>query len=378
MKIWPRCVIALLLALPALRVMAIEKPPDEVVAALARGVNLPIWFTYRGQEGVDPARWHPDEKDWQLMHAMGLRHVRIPFDPRYFQSGAKSPRLHAAHMQELKQALEQISAAGLLAVLAAQPSDEQKARYLKSDRALAELTGFWQQFATALKSHSPQGLLFEALNEPTDKDAARSQAVMHKLVEAIRAVAPEHTVVVEGAGYSGVDELLALKPLSQPNLVYSFHFYEPANFTHQGAFWSWPMFAKLQGLPYPSSPVLVESAMAAADEEAMPHVRFYGQQNWNKASLTPRFDAVRDWARQHDVVLWCSEFGVSRLGSPDDSRRRWLRDVRTALEARGIGWSMFDYVGNFALVNGNAGARQVDARDMQALGLQMPGAGQAR
>jgi hypothetical protein len=48
--------------------------------------------------------------------------------------------------------------------------------------------------------------------------------------------------------------------------------------------------------------------------------------------------------------LICNEFGAYRRVTDPVSRANWIHDVRTALEADGIGWAMWDYRGNFGVV----------------------------
>lgn len=358
-----------LLLLAGISSAAPAPPPTALMNALSRGVNIAIWFTHRDQPGIDPALWYPDSADWRLISALGFKHVRVQFDPAFFRDPALDGALHQEHMRLLQRELSNAWAAGLVVVLAAEPMGPEKSRLVKDDVGIAELAAFWQQFAGALKSQQPDRLVFEALNEPTDTDAPRNRELMQKLAEAIRRAAPRHTIVVEGHAYSGIDELLAFEPLAMPNLIYSLHFYEPQNYTHQGATWSWPMFTKFKGLPYPSSSEAVAPILDTLEEQARPHVKFYGESRWDAARIAARLDLARDWAKANGVPIWCSEFGVARLGAPADSRSRWLADVRIALEARGLPWTLFDYAGPFGLVNGQAGARQLDVADTQALGL---------
>lgn len=350
---------------------AAKKPPASVLRAMERGVNLSIWFTYRGQSGIDPARWYPDAADWRLIKSLGFGHVRVQFDPDYFRNPAQPEVLLSTRMAELQSALAPAFSSGLLVVLAAEPRGPEKSRLVRDEAGLQELEAFWRAFAKAMKNTGPKQLVFEALNEPTDTDAAGNRVLMQRLVKAIRSAAPRHTVVVEGHRYSGIDELLALEPLPLPNLIYSFHFYQPQTFTHQGAFWGWPMYLKFKDLPYPSSPPLLAPHVQAADADAQPHLRAYGEQRWGAAEIAAQMDRVQGWAQTHGVPVWCGEFGVSRLGPPLGARRAWLADTRTAMEARGIAWTLFDYTGHFALVTGNAGERQLDPQEAAALSLRL-------
>jgi hypothetical protein len=53
------------------------------------------------------------------------------------------------------------------------------------------------------------------------------------------------------------------------------------------------------------------------------------------------------------------------------SRANWIHDVRTALEADGIGWTMWDYRGGFGVVTKQDGQpAQVDGAVVGALGLK--------
>ena len=71
------------------------------------------------------------------------------------------------------------------------------------------------------------------------------------------------------------------------------------------------------------------------------------------------------------MPLICNEFGAYRDLRRSGSRANWIHDVRTALEADGIGWAMWDYRGGFGVVT-QAGrpAAQVDGAVVGALGLK--------
>ena len=53
------------------------------------------------------------------------------------------------------------------------------------------------------------------------------------------------------------------------------------------------------------------------------------------------------------------------------SRANWIHDVRTAIEADGIGWAMWDYRGGFGVVSKQDGQpARVDGAVVGALGLK--------
>jgi endoglucanase len=298
------------------------EPP--ALARLTRGVNLATWL----QHGVARADHAPGAADWRRIRALGLAHARIPVDPSALPDDAALAMLRAA--------IEAAHAEDLLVVLAVQLPPERKQAVVESEQARAALAGDWRRIAIALRDLPPTHLAFEPLNEPETADAAASRALLEYLARELRAVAPAHTLVASGHRYSSVDELEALRPLDDRNVVYGFHFYEPHDFTHQGATWGDPRWAALRGLSYP------------------------GVQGWDAARVRERIARAAHWGRTHRVPVWCSEFGALKTHAAAADRAAWLRDVREALEAHGVPWTHWDYTGPFGL----------DEAAIQALGLR--------
>jgi len=261
---------------------------------------------------------------------------------------------------------------GLLVVLAMQLPSELKPGLAAREPDRAALAGTWRWLAGALRDLPPAQLAFEPLNEPGVADALAGRALMEYLTAALRAAAPLHTLVVAGHGYSGIEELEALRPLADPNLVYSFHFYEPHNFTHQGASWGDPAWRLLRNFPYPSSPESVAARRGAAPPKARELLRWHGEQRWNRERVGALLERAARWGRNNRVPVQCSEFGVLKKRVAAADRAAWLRDVREALEARGIGWTHWDYAGEFGIVGGKQGKRVGDKKAIEALGLKKP------
>lgn len=335
--------------------------PEGLPEAFARGVTAANWFTHRSDARLAPG-W-PDASDFARMRRLGLRHVRVLLDPDWLQMNAAHPRYVGAGLQ---QALD----AGLMVVLAVQPSPEHKQRMGREEAAIETLAAQWVQVATAFGSVPVDRLVFEVLNEPEIEDVARALHIQQRLIEAVRSVTPGRVVVAGGAHFSDIADLVALRPLPLQGVVYSFHFYEPHNFTHQGATWGWPMWMLLRNLPYPSSPEALAPVVPTLAEVAREHAAWYGQQSWNRDKLAGFVDQAANWSRQHRVPVWCSEFGVLREAVPPASRRAWLTDARSLFEAKAIAWTYFDWWGHFGLVAGPPGARVVDGDVAAGLSLR--------
>jgi hypothetical protein len=116
----------------------------------------------------------------------------------------------------------------------------------------------------------------------------------------------------------------------------------------------------------------VQPILPTTAPEALEHVRWYGQQSWDREKLAGIVEKAVTWSRAKNVPIWCSEFGVLRDVAPPPSRRAWLTDVREIFESNGIAWTHFDWWNHFGLVTGPRGARVVDEVAVTSLGLQNP------
>ncbi len=96
----------------------------------------------------------------------------------------------------------------------------------------------------------------------------------------------------------------------------------------------------------------------------------YWLDHWDGHRIHLQIDAAAAWGKSNKVPLLCNEFGAHRPHMDVTSRMNWLRDVRTALEADGIGWTMWDYRGSFGVVYKEDGKQaRVDSAVVEALGL---------
>ncbi|MBO0912017.1 MAG: cellulase family glycosylhydrolase, partial [Acidobacteria bacterium] len=277
----------------------------------------------------------------------------------------------------LDSAVKMILGHGLTVIIDMHPDSDFKAKLAAEDDFVEQFSDFWRALADHYSSYDPGMVYFEVLNEPEFRDRYRWWGVQAKLVEAIRARAPEHTIIAAGANWSDIPDLVSLTPLSDPNVIYNFHYYEPHTFTHQGATWGANYWHFERQLAYPST---LENTrqVAAREPDRLNRYRVleYGLDHWDRNRIGLEIGQAADWARHWNVPLTCNEFGVFRQDSDPEERARWLTDVRTALEREAIGWNMWDFGGRdngrgFGVVNaGPNGTNTPDEVTLEALGLK--------
>jgi endoglucanase len=346
---------------------------DARFARLRRGINLSHWFAQ--SIGKDYSKTHLEThttaQDIALIKEMKFDHVRFTIEPAPFFNEGAPGTLNAEYLRSLDSAVDMMLAHDLAVIVDIHPSDEFKVKLNTDNNHVEAFARFWQALARNLSSRDPERLFLEVLNEPMVEDGYRWAGIQSKIISAIRAGAPHHTIIASGHRWSSLYELLFMEPLADPNVVYNFHFYEPMQFTHQGATWAGPFLATFKDVPYPSSPEAVTKIMGAIpDELARFNLLHYGEDRWSASRIEDEIGMAAAWARKYHVRLTCNEFGVYRKFAPPAARAAWLRDVRVALEKNGIGWTMWDYAGGFAVVSKESGRAVADEQTLRALGLR--------
>jgi endoglucanase len=346
---------------------------ESRLAHLRRGINTSGWFAQvydkRGYSKEHFQNWITAE-DIALIKSMGFDHVRLSVDPQPMMMSHRPEEIPAEYLGYLDTAVKMILDHGLAVVIDLHPNSELKARLAKDDDFVQEFADFWRTLARHYSTWDAERVFFEILNEPEMSDRYRWSGVQAKLASAIREGAPRHTMTAAGARWSDDDDLVFIEPLRDANIIYTFHFYEPHIFTHQGATWSSYPWHWVKVLRYPSSP---ESAakVAANVPDAVDRLALirYGADHWDAARIDAEITQVAEWAQQRGVPVVCNEFGVYRDYVDPQDRAAWIHDVRTSLERRGMGWTMWDYSGSFGVVTKKDGRNVPDEVTVRALGL---------
>ena len=346
-------------------------PAFQRAGHLRRGINLSMWYAQTSDHSAARIESYTTEADFKLIKSLGFDHVRVSIDPEPLILDAQLGSLRADAVGRLDTSVQQILAAGLNVVLDIHPEEAWKDKLAKGDDPPARLFAFWGTFAGHYAATDPERVFFEVMNEPQMEDLYRWEGIQARAVARIRSVAPRHTVIATASGYSKIDGLLAMEPVRDENVIYTFHEYDPMWFTHQGANWGTQGWVFLRGVPYPSSPGNIQGVLGQEpDERVRLWVQRYGLERWDASRLGAEIAAISEWAQRRGVPLYCGEFGVYRAYAKPADRAVWISDVRTALESKHIGWAMWDYQADFGVVTKDGAATVVDQDVVRALGLK--------
>lgn len=181
----------------------------------------------------------------------------------------------------------------------------------------------WKQIAEHYRSYQ-NAVLFEPLNEPNGGLNARSWNDLIALtIPLIRASNPTRNIVIGPANWNNVDNLDELiLPDDDRHIIVTFHFYNPFQFTHQGAEW-------VQG------------------SESWMGTEWKGS-SAEKQLLQFDLNTVETWAKDHRRPIFMGEFGAYSKADME-SRVRWTTFMAREAEARNFSWGYWEFCSGFGL-----------------------------
>ena len=296
--------------------------------------------------------WTLSASDFAAVRAAGFDHVRVPMRISSHADAKPPYAIEKRFLHRMDWAVDQALSNDLGIIVDMyhyQPM--MAAPKVHADR----LVGLWRQIATHYRG-MPRAVVYEVLNEPTDKLTAEVwNPVLARAVAAIRAIDPERVIIVEGAHWASAKDLrdTLQVPTGDPNLVASFHMYAPMYFTHQGFSWMEPWY-QTRGVTFPGPPAAPVAPVAAADAHAEGH-DFFQRYNSEPAATNPggpaaiieQMEMAEAFAKRTGMRVYLGEFGAG-VNADVASRGRWVRTARTEAEKRGFGWGYWDFCRNFA------------------------------
>jgi endoglucanase len=338
---------------------------------LQHGVNTSIWFAQApGRYTEDRLKTFTTDDDLVLIHALGFDHVRVSIDPDPLVLWERNDPQGVMFMAHLDHVVKAATDLGLAVIVDVHPEEAYKAKLLQGSESVQQFAALWRALAGHFAGTDPKLVLFEVMNEPEQTDPYRWEGIQLSVGTEIRRVAPEHTLILCGDRWSGLAELLGTEPVGLPNVIYTFHDYDPFVFTHQGATWAGADLVPLRQVPYPATPEMVKANVAQESGLGSQFfVEEYALEHWNAARMDGTLAYAERWSQAHHVPVYVGEFGVLRTYAPATDRARWITDMRTMMEKHHLGWAMWDYQTNFGLVTKQDGKTTVDAAVGRALGL---------
>jgi hypothetical protein len=212
-------------------------------------------------------------------------------------------------------------------------------RLWKDHRFHEQSAAFWRELAVAVKDH-PAVVGFNPLNEPHPEreqgfeepspefetwrqsvkgTAADLNVFYSNVVQAIRSVDSTTPILLEGCFHASPSGLNVIKPLDEPRVLYSFHYYSPWEYTttrvNKGRF------------QYPTR------MPSGAGEPS----------SWSNHEMAKRLESVKRWAEKNHIPsrqIVFSEFGCGRRV---DGAAAYLSDVIDVADKHKWHWAFYSF-----------------------------------
>jgi hypothetical protein len=383
-------------------------PASGAPLRLHRGVNAFPWFQLTREYPAprrdyawppfQPTRPIPTGRDLATLRAAGFDFLRLPVDPGPFL--AAPPAQRRALVDQLIAAVRLCLAHDLSVVVNVQANAG--THYWTPARMTASTNApefpAYLGFVGELAGRLPQTrVALEPINEPIGACGAKATAeVRAALLTTARKAAPDLTLVASGGCGGLVQGLGDFDPASVAGfapLLYTFHFYEPYLFTHQGAPWMGErLYHTLTGVPWPGPEGSYASTMAetraridatldggeraAVLAETEKVMKVYFDAEPGRPFIDGYLGAAAAWAKRHGISsdrVLMGEFGALRkdsryFGARASDRARYIRDVRESAEAFGFPWAFWCLFDGMGLMDETT--RALDPAMVAALGLK--------
>lgn len=194
-----------------------------------------------------------------------------------------------------------------------------KSDYWNRDDLKSDIAAKWSAIALRIKRYTKLAG-YDLINEPVPPDplSSRTKAAMwadfaQELADEVRKVDRLTPLIVESAPWGFPSGFAHMQLVKAERVVYSFHFYAPREFTHQG------LYELPLGVEYPS--VL-----------------------WSKSRLSGLLEPVRAFQRNTGAPVYVGEFSAVRW-APKNQSAVYLNDVIDLFEHEGWAWTYLGWRG---------------------------------
>lgn len=218
---------------------------------------------------------------------------------------------------------------------------------VKGAAATERVVWLWKEIAARYKNTNAEKVFFELRNEPHDIKAEDWREQAEAVIKAIRAIAPNHTLIVGFHDWNSRTALIESKPFADANIIYTFHYYDPFLFTHQGATWSSEGLPELKYVPFPySKDKTIETPATAKGKWVENLIKSY-EADSKTEKIYADLKTAKNWSEKNKVPIFVGEFGsFGKLPTMDD-RCRHAEAVYSAFGKLDIPNAWWEWDGGF-------------------------------
>lgn len=313
--------LVILLVLGFFQIIMSQSVAQQRCDRLANGLNLNNWLEDYWSPVYNPSPTRFTRTDIIKMKAAGMHSLRLPI---CFARLTDSIPPYAVDTTDAVYALidsviQWAQDYDMMLII-----DNHHAWDIYNDNWRQKIDRFshlWSVISYKYRNLDPNRYMFELLNEPAFGINLDSlNIVFSHTIDSIRQHTTAHTIII-GPNFSSSGAAFAhLVPYTDTNLIYTWHSYDPYQFTHQGFTWATPYFPT----GYTGFPSSYDGMLHNA---------------WN---------TIINWRNTYHLPVFLGEFGVGENGDPQ-SRCNWIQYFGAKIDSFNMPWMYWDWDGGFPM-----------------------------
>lgn len=314
-------------------VYEVKERAHQLVKNMGAGINLGNVFeapntNFKGfDETQFKSNWSETvmPKDFKAMADSGFKNIRIPvsWEEHVMGEGAECV-VEEDWMKQVFWAVDHSIKNGMIVVLNAHHWD---AMYETPDEETPCLLSVYKQMMANVIKYSPDSLVVETLNEPRGKlTNDKWNDLVASIIGVVREADPARVVMVGTYNYNSYSYAPSLVlPAGVDNLIVTFHYYDPFNFTHQGADFVEPKY-----------------------ETGTEWRATAGQ----KRTVKNAFSKIKTWSDENDIPVYLGEFGAYEAAD-SVSRETWTSYISYLASSMGFATAYWEFSSGFGVYDEN-------------------------
>lgn len=313
---------ALLFALlSAMKIFSQQTPlsASEMNKKLGRGINMGNMF-----EAPSETAWgNPFQDDYfQRIAKLGFQHVRIPIRWDIPERSLQSPpyTINPVFLERIKFVVDKALTENLMVII---NMHHHEAIFQQPDAIKPRFLSQWQQISDYFKAYDDR-LLFEVLNEPNSElTPTKWNTFFAEALQEIRKTNPSRTVLIGTANWGGLSGLQHLQLPNDSHLLLTIHYYDPFQFTHQGADWAGTSANEWVGTKWENTTL-------------------------ERNEVVSQFQYLLDFSKKNNLPVHIGEFGAYNKADLE-SRVRWTNFLARWFEQQGFSWAYWEFSAGFGI-----------------------------
>jgi endoglucanase len=293
---------------------------SEINKNLGKGINMGNMFE---ASPLETSWGNPFQNDYfERISKLGFNSVRIPIrwdlPDRALQTSPYT--VNPVFLARVKAIVDNAVANKLYVIINMHHHEE---IFTDPEKVKPRFLSQWEQIATYFKDYN-QSLLFEIMNEPHDKLTPELWNIfMADGLKSIRKSNPTRAVVLGPGEYNSLGALPKIKLPDDKNIILSIHYYNPFQFTHQGAEWIGTQANDWLGTKW-------------EDLEM------------ERNQVESEFSFLKTFQKQSNIPVNIGEFGTYSKADIV-SRNKWTTFLSRWFELQGYSWAYWEFSAGFGI-----------------------------